>query len=135
MKIIIAQIISGMRTGALVFLLIFWLNSFQIPMTNTLLISTIIGSGLMGLGNLIFDNQYLEESPFIFLLFLHFIFISIIYVGFSYFNQWQDRLLSINGLIGFVLIYLCIWIGVTINNYLTANQINKALEKRRTEKK
>lgn len=123
--------LAGMRTGSLVFLIIFWLNDFKIQLDQTYFFSILITSGLYGCGNYFFEGEPFEDFAFINSLAIHFVYTIVIYSLFAYINNLMEMLLSGIGILNFILIYIFIWLGVLFNNYLNAKQINQALRERR----
>ena len=122
MKTIVSNILSGIRTGSLVYLLVLLFNVQKSPVSKSNIVSIFIMSACIGVISLIFES---ERFSFLKLLIIHFL-VSVMMI----YNGWADILVLPRFWIDFILIYIIIWGGVRLDIYLKTQKINQVLSER-----
>lgn len=130
MKKLLRSTIIGLLIGSLVTWIYLGFESNQIVITRSNLLAYLIMSALIGAWSTIFT---LDKPNFLVKLVTHFIVVSlIVIVTFKFTGILPQNIFNI--LIPICIIYLGVWIFLYIFNFLSAAQLNKAIEKRNAKK-
>lgn len=130
MRKILRSTIIGLLIGSLVTWIYLGFASNQITITRRDLFTYLIMSALIGAWSTIFT---LEKPKFLVKLIAHFIVVSLIVImAFKFTGILPQNIFNI--LIPISIIYLGVWIFLYIFNFLSAAQLNKAIEKRNAKK-
>ncbi|AVM72045.1 DUF3021 domain-containing protein [Streptococcus mutans] len=127
MKTIVSNILSGIRTGSLVYLLVLLFNVQKSPVSKSNIVSIFIMSACIGVISLIFES---ERFSFLKLLIIHFWVTLGLVSAMMIYNGWADILALPRFWIDFILIYIIIWGGVRLDIYLKTQKINQVLSER-----
>lgn len=127
------HILSGIRTGSTVYLIVLALSIQKSAPTIGNIISAFVLSGLIGmLGPLfdIFDKRFAHST----LLLFHFLAVAVLVCGFIVYNNWGFLITNWHFWLNFILIYLFVWLFIYLDTNIKTKKINKILDKRRLKK-
>jgi len=132
---VVRMIVLGILIGLSCSYILVALSISQEPgvvMTGGDLFEQIIIAALLGaaIGPLSLILE-LERLPFVLQLALHFLSITALTLTAGYFGNWFDNFGIVNVLISEVIIYIIIWIMLTILQKKDIKQINKAIKQRK----
>ncbi|EHJ51940.1 DUF3021 domain-containing protein [Streptococcus macacae] len=127
MKKIMNAILSGVRTGGLVYLLVLLFDVQKSSVSKSNIISVLIMSACIGVVNLIFES---DRFSFLQLLIIHFLIILGLVSAMMIYNGWGYLLTLFRFWFDFILIYFIIWCFVRLDIYLKTQKINRALSHR-----
>lgn len=131
MKKVFSAMLSGLRTGSLVYLMVLLLDIQQSPASKSNIISILVMSAVIGLVSLIFES---ERFSFLLLLTVHCLITFALVSAMMIYNGWQEVLVLPRFWLDYFLIYVLIWGMVRLDIYLKTQKINQALSKRHQSK-
>ena len=127
------HILSGIRTGSTVYLIVIALSIQKSAPTIGNIISVFVLSGLIGMLRPLFDifDERFAHST---LLLFHFLAVAVLACCFMVYNNWGFLIANWHFWLDFILIYLFVWLFLYLDTNLKTKKINSALAKRRREK-
>lgn len=127
------HILSGIRTGSTVYLIVIALSIQKSAPTIGNIISVFVLSGLIGMLRPLFDifDERFAHST---LLLFHFLAVAVLVCCFMVYNNWAFLIANWHFWFDFILIYLFVWLFLYLDTNLKTKKINSALDKRRKEK-
>ena len=128
MKTIFSNILSGILTGSLVYLLVLLFNVQKSPVSKSNIVSIFIMSACIGIISLIFES---ERFSFLKLLIIHFWVTLGVVSAMMIYNGWAFNLVRAEFWLDFIVIYILIWLFVRLDIYLKTKKINESLVKLR----
>ncbi len=120
---------NGLGFGSVTYLIVLMTRFEPVAATSKNIASVLIMSGLIGTLSALFDW---ESLSFLQALVSHFCITLLLVIGMVSYNGWLFYVWYKAAFwLGFVLIYICIWVVIEFKLMLKVNQINRVLKERK----
>ncbi|WP_261809467.1 DUF3021 domain-containing protein [Levilactobacillus humaensis] len=117
---------NGMGYGAVSYLVLLAMQEAPAHVSPKNAISLLLVSAAIGVLSMIFDEDY-QGLPWPLELGIHLVGTALLVMGYMLFNDW---VIDWSFWAIFVLIYVVVWLAVSLNQHFRVVKINRALQKR-----